>query len=97
MDGGAAVAMDLQAELLGELLGGVGRSIHGGSLPCGAGSVMRGGGLEAEVPFDAAVDFLQERGSSVWPGIALKRAGCAGEVPSAPWNPRMKRMPASVM
>ena len=30
MDGGSGIAMDLQAELLGELLGGVGGSIHGG-------------------------------------------------------------------
>ena len=41
MDGGAWVAMDLQAELIGELLGGVGRSIHGGSLTCDAIAVMR--------------------------------------------------------
>ncbi|GAB2313937.1 hypothetical protein SGMN_12520 [Stenotrophomonas geniculata] len=43
MDGGGGVAMDLQAELLGELLGGVGGSIHGGSLTCDAIAVMRGG------------------------------------------------------
>jgi hypothetical protein len=40
MDGSAAIAMDLQAKLLGELLGGMGRSIHGGSLPCGGDPVM---------------------------------------------------------
>ena len=42
MDGGSGIAMDLQAELLGELLGGVGGSVHGGSLTCDAISVMQG-------------------------------------------------------
>ncbi len=56
MDGGGGVAMDLQAELLGELLGGVGGSIHGGSLTCDAIAVMRGGaGLGAcRVRWEAA-------------------------------------------
>lgn len=42
MDGGGGVVMDLQVELFGELLGGVGGSIYGGSLMCGVSLVMWG-------------------------------------------------------
>ncbi|GHH51736.1 hypothetical protein GCM10009090_14410 [[Pseudomonas] boreopolis] len=40
VDGHVAVAMHLQAEALGDVLGGIGRSIHAGILPCAVMAVM---------------------------------------------------------